>query len=89
MPFPMIGASDSPDQGDDTNSGGRPTWAPLQRKSRALHALDLLYDLAGGFDAGLGRIVAGEHAGDFQDVFPFREAPDLGDRAAVHFFLMK
>ena len=58
------------------------------RKSRALHALDLLYDLAGGFDAGLGRIVAGEHAGYFQDVFPFREAPDLGDRAAVHFFLI-
>ncbi len=40
------------------------------RKSRALHALDLLYNLAGRFDAGLGRIVAGEHAGDFQDVFP-------------------
>ena len=58
------------------------------RKSRALPALDLLYNLAGRFDAGLGRIVAGEHAGDFQDVFPLREAPDLGNRAAVHFFLI-
>ena len=56
------------------------------RKSRALPALDLLYNLASRFDAGLGRIVAGEHAGDFQDVFPLREAPDLGNvRPSISF----
>lgn len=44
--------------------------APLQRKSRALPALDLRYNLAGRFNTGLGRIVSGKHAGDFQDMFP-------------------
>jgi hypothetical protein len=39
-------------------------------------------------DTGRACIVTGKHAGDFPDMVFFAQSPDLGDRAAIFFFLI-
>lgn len=44
--------------------------------------------LPGCRDTGRARIVTGKHAGNFPDMVFFAQSPDLGDRAAIFFFLI-